>query len=46
MVTGTDVEDQVHSEGFSEELVVMGGGYRRDFVSGELGELDSVLSNR
>ena len=26
--------------------MVTAGGYRRDFVSGELGELDSILSNR
>ena len=42
---GTDVEDEVRSKAH-EEPVVLGGCYCRDFVSGELGELDGILSNR
>ena len=42
---GTDVEDEVRSKGH-EELVVLGGSHRRNFVSGELSKLDGILSNR
>ena len=41
---GTDVEDEIRSEGH-KELVISRGGDRRDFVSGELSKLNSILSD-
>ena len=41
---GTNVEDEVRSKSH-EELVVLWGCDRRDFVSGELSKLDGILSN-
>lgn len=40
----TNVKDEVRSEG-QEELVVPRGGHCRNFVSGDLSELNGILPN-